>query len=219
MTDKDLKAETKRDRVRRIVFNPLDEEGIRPNPKVTEIRGEDGKVTETREERHRRFLDALADSIAHMGDESLAALREAIKFNTLGDGKPTGKRRGWRGCWPSRIDVLDWANAIEKFPMDKVPGLKGWFASVEGPRALENDIAVETFEWIRDHKRPPYRDRDIKTIQHRAAERRREVTRCRERLQRGPDASAENQLSRYNYRLDTVRKLIREFRGDKGLLA
>lgn len=203
------RPESKRARVRRIVFEPLERDGLRPNPKVRALKEEGA---------HRAWLDRLADDMGHMGDESLEALHDTIRYNTVGDGKTSGRRRSARGCWPSRIDILDWANAIEKFPMDKVPGLKGWFASVEGPKALENDMALETFDWIRRHKRPPFRYRDKQSIREAATDRRREIDLARERLKRGPDAACEALVQRYDYRLNNVRAIIRKFRGDKGMI-
>ncbi len=212
-------SETKRDYVRRLLFAPLDDAGIAPNPKLTE-RAKHKDCDASIDTLHREFLDKLADNLGHQSPEALTTLSETILYNTIGDGKSTrGLRLPRRGCWPSRIEVLDWANRIEPFPIDRIPGLKGWFGSIEGPKALNADCAVETYKWILKHKRPPYRDADRLAITEAAAQRRREIEVMRDRLKRFPgDASAQNTVKRYEYQHGRVLEIIREFRGDKGLL-
>ncbi len=215
---KPAERETKRDRVRRLLFHPLEELGIEPNPKVKERRDAEGNITATRVERHKDWMNALCDHLGHVADETLIALRETITANPVGSGKAPRKGAEWRGCYPTAIQILDWANRIEPFPLDRVPGLKGWFGSTAGPRALEADLAVETRDWIETHKRPPVHDQDMAAIRRAAALRRDEILRARDRVKRFKDAEAQMAIDRYEYRLAEVIKIIREFRGDKGML-
>lgn len=123
--------ETKRGRVRRLLLDPL---AFR-FPKGTD----DVKA--------RRFLDELADELAYMPDDRLTALRESLQYQGMGAA---------RNHWPDRVTILAFADRFAPRPLEELPGLLSWFGSVEGPRAIEAGTLVETFEYIRRRKAPPY---------------------------------------------------------------
>lgn len=123
-------AETKRDRVRRLLLTPL---GFR-------FRREVGP------EDQRRFLDGLADELGYMGDRSLAAMAEMLR------GRGQGSERNH---WPDRATFVGLAEVVEPRPLDELPALLRWFGSVEGPRAIAEGTLVETWEYLERRKVPP----------------------------------------------------------------
>lgn len=153
-------AETKRGRVRRLLFGPL---GFRFRREVAEG------------ERH-RFLDHLADDLAYLSDASLAALAEMLRSHGQGHD---------RNLWPDRATFLGFAEAVEPRPVEELPALLSWFGSVEGPRAIAEGTLVETFLYIRDRKAPPFTDQARKRVTERAAEANRKLAIIAERRAAG----------------------------------
>jgi len=101
MTDEQtMTAETKRDRVRRLLIAPLTEWGFR-------------KPGDVREEKHAKFLTNLADSMAYMTDAQLEQLRDFLK--TRGEGKD---RRGW----PRMATIVPFAEQVAPRPLETEAG-------------------------------------------------------------------------------------------------
>lgn len=153
-------AETKRDRVRRLVFAPV---GFRHPKRVGPEEG-------------RAFLDSLADDLAYMDDGQLAALAEALR------GKGEGSARDW---WPSRAAVLGIAEWIAPRPLELAPALMRWFGSVEGPRAIADGTLVETWAYFERHKAPPVTPAARAQVAQRAAEAARRLVVIADRRARG----------------------------------
>ena len=143
-------AETKRDKVRRCLFAPLDFRHRR------EMAGEAG----------RKWLDALADELGYMSEPRLAALAELLRGH--GEGAA-------RNFWPDRATFIAFAERIEPRPLDQLPAVCSWFGSVEGPRAIEDGTLVETWEYIQRTKRPPYSDQARRLVAENAARSRRQL--------------------------------------------
>lgn len=137
-------AETKRDKVRRLLFAPL---GFRHRREVAE---EDGQ----------RWLDALADDLGYMGEDRLRALAELMQ----GHGEGTA-----RHFWPDRPTFIAFAEVIEPRPLDQLPAICSWFGSVEGPRAIADGTLVETWLYIQRTKKPPVTEQARRLIAERAA--------------------------------------------------
>lgn len=214
MTDT-VTAETNRARVRRLLIAPLNEAGFRRNPLWIDQVDDDGNVVKTGEDRHREFLDRVCDYLGYMSDDGLRCLCEMLLFNG-GEAGPVRKgRRAPRDVWPMAAVIFEFANALEPCPLDRWPGMKSWFGSRAGPRALAADQAVEVFDFILRHKRPPFRDQDMRTVRTEAFERRRHQELLDERHERGVLTADEAlERDRYRARLARIEALIAEFRGE-----
>jgi hypothetical protein len=123
-------TETKRDRVRRVLFGPL---GFRRPGNV--IAGD-----------HEKALDALADELGYMSEENLEALQ--LMLRSKGAGRD-------RNVWPDRATVRALAEIVQPRPLAELPGLIRWFRSIEGPRAVANGTLVETWQYFERFKAPP----------------------------------------------------------------
>lgn len=152
--------ETKRGRVRRLLLDPLD------------FRFAKG----TDEAWAKRFLNGLADDLAYMPDERLAALRESLQSHGQGSA---------RNQWPDRATVIAFAEWFAPRPLEELPALLSWFGSVEGPRAIAEGTLVETFEYISRRKAPPYTPQAQALIAESAAASARRLAILAERRARG----------------------------------
>lgn len=160
-------VETKRDKVRRLVFAPL---GFRHR---RERADEDG----------RKWLDDLADELGYMSEDRLKALAELMRGH--GEGAA-------RNFWPDRATFIGFAEMLEPRPLDQLPAVCSWFGSVEGPRAIAEGTLVETWAYIHRNKRPPYTEQARRLIAEQAAMslRRIEVIADRRRAGLSVDADA-----------------------------
>jgi hypothetical protein len=122
--------ESRRDRVRRVLFRPL---GFRRPASMTA-------------EDHAAQLDSLADELGYMAEEKLDVLRQMLQ--SKGQGKD-------RNVWPDRATVRGFAELVQPRPLAELPGLVRWFRSVEGPRAIAEGTLVETWAYFERHKAPP----------------------------------------------------------------
>ena len=149
MTDEQtMTAETKRDRVRRLLIAPLTEWGFR-------------KPGDVREEKHAKFLTNLADSMAYMTDVQLEQLRDFLK--TRGEGKD---RRGW----PRMATIVPFAEQVAPRPLEEHPTICSWFGSARGRQALAEGTLVSEFLFLTKFKRPPLTDGDWMRVRGRAQE-------------------------------------------------
>lgn len=123
-------AESRRDRVRRLLFAPL---GFRRPANVPA-------------DQHDQQLTAMADHLGYMSDESLDVLRQMLQ--SKGQGKD-------RNTWPDRATIRALAEAVQPQPLAELPGLVRWFRSVEGPRAIQEGTLVETWAYFERCKAPP----------------------------------------------------------------
>lgn len=155
--------ETKRDRVRRLLIGPLRERGFRFK-------------AGTPEEEQRRYLDGVADDLAYMSDDALGRLEECLRF------KGGGKEKCF---WPAWATVIGWAEACQPRPIEEMPQLASWLASVEGPKARAAGTLVATFLFVEKFKRPPYGDADRRRVAGKARELADDQARARDRIRRG----------------------------------
>jgi hypothetical protein len=163
-------TETKRDRVRRILLDPLRDNGFRFKRGVSE------------EEACSR-LNAIADDLAYMSDDGLKALRVSMRFK--GEGAS-------RTFWPSRASFIGFAEAFERSPLEEAPALLRWFASVEGPKALAGGIHVAQYLFWTRNKRPPMSPADRKAVEDHAAQIADRAMRVRDKLDRGVEPFADD---------------------------
>lgn len=210
-TRPETRPETKRGRVRRLLLDPLIADGMRCPSWFVVKRDGDGEIVKTVDQLYRAYLDRLADALAYMSDEGLKRLREALYFNAEPAPPPQRRTAGRRYSdeWPSFVAVFDLANGFEPCPLSLWPGLRGWFATQAGPRALASDIAVETYDFILANKRPPIHDRERAAIANAAWARRRHLAGLETGLVLPADAMKRD---RYLYRLEKVTALIAGFR-------
>lgn len=161
-------AESKRDRVRRLLLEPLAADGFRHR------RGDDP-------DKARDQLDRVADALAYMSDDQLAVLRVALAT----------KGEGAAHCfWPSYATIVGLAEAFAPRPVEELPELVRWFRSAAGSAALTGDRLVAEYLFFRKRKRPPLRPAEQAMIAERAAGWRRRLVLIAEREGRGlaPDA-------------------------------
>lgn len=187
-------TETKRDRVRRLLLDPL---GFRWPRGADEAEG-------------RRKLDGIADELAYMDDDRLAALRDLLR----------GKGEGVARCfWPERATFIGFAELVQPRPIEDLPALLSWFGSVEGPRAIEDGTLVETFEYIRDRKVPPAHEKAAAMIRARATENARRLQLVDDRIRQDlPPRDGEPEWARgYRARRAWCEEIVRIERAKRGL--
>ena len=112
-------------------------------------------------EKGKAMLNRIADDLAYLSDESLAALLAMVR--TKGEGTA-------RCFWPPRATFLAIAEYIQPRSVEDIPALCSWFGSVEGPKAAANGILVETFLFIEARKLPPVADGAMRQITAQARE-------------------------------------------------
>jgi hypothetical protein len=157
------KAESKRGRVRRLLIDPLTEEGFRfPHRSDPEA--------------NKKFLNRLADGMAYLSDRGLAVLRASLR--TKGEGSS-------RCFWPSYITIDALAEHIEHRPLEQIPGLLSWFTSKAGAEAIAADRLVSEFKFWTDNKRPPMSDHEKRFVADRASQWNQRARSTRDRINRG----------------------------------
>lgn len=172
MSDRAKATETNRDRVRRLVIDPLAETGFRFK------QGTDP-------DKAKAHLNRITDALAHMSDEELDRMRASLQ--TKGEGSS-------RCFWPASATVLALAEVCHPRPMEEVPAIASWFRSAAGREALTADRLAAEFRFWEKKKRPPLNDVERRRIDETALNWRRKAQYIRERQQNGrlPD---ENDLS------------------------
>lgn len=156
-------TESKRDRVRRLLLDPLADHGFRFKRGVTD---DDAKAK----------LAQIADDLAYMSDQGLKAMFQSMRFK--GEGSS-------RDFWPSRASFLGLAEALEKSPLEEAPALLRWFASVEGPKALQAETHVAQYLFWSKYKRPPVSVHDWRSVRDHAAQMSEKAMRVQDKLDRG----------------------------------
>lgn len=133
----------KRDRVRRLLIEPLQDAGMRAR------RGEDPA-------RHRAFLDRLCDDLAYLSDDDLGRLRRWAEIN--GEGKE-------RRFWPPFVRFAAVAHVCRPRPIEELPEIARWFQSVAGIEAAgEPGRLVAEFRFIEAKRRPPMNPAEVARI-------------------------------------------------------
>lgn len=189
-------AETKRARVRRILFDQL---GFRSR------RGVDM-------EEERRFLDGLADELAYMSDANLRVLAQMMAIK--GEGSS-------RNIWPDRATFRGYAHVVQPRPMEELPELRRWFASVEGRRMQAEGTLVETWEYFQRNRCPPVKPQARAMVLQRAEESRRRLTIIAEKQAAEIPVSADDLdwAHWYRERMDHLDRLVRDAARGSGVAA
>lgn len=143
-------SESNRDRVRRLLFDPL---GFRHPKTMPEDRG-------------RMVLNAIADDLAYLSDDGLAALERMLRVHGQGSA---------RNFWPDRATFINFAHVVQPLPLDQDPKLVSWFASVEGQRMVEDGTLVETWRYFEARRIPPATPEARRLVATRADEARRRL--------------------------------------------
>ena len=163
MSNSPDQTETKRDRVRRLVFTPLADRGFR-FPKAMAL------------EDQRKDMAAMIDDVTYMSDDALRALENALR--SKGDGSA-------KHFWPSRATITTIAEGLEQRPMRELPALLRWFSSKAGPDALANERHVAEYQFWKRWKKPPVTDRDKRQVAATAREMTDRAARIKDRMDRG----------------------------------
>lgn len=180
-----VEGEGRRERVRRVLFDPLADLGFRRPGGMTV-------------ERQRQIQDRLADDLSYMDDAALVTLRDMLKAK--GEGAA-------RNVWPSAATVYALAELVQPRPFEEIPGLLRWFRSVEGPRAMAAGTLVETWGYFHRFKRPPIMAG--RQLAERAAENRRRLALIAEKAAVGLASDDDLRWSEgYQRRLDYCRAMV-----------
>lgn len=185
--------ESKRGRVRRLLIEPLERDGMRfPHRSDPEA--------------NKKHLNRIADNMAYLSDHGLGVLRQSLR--TKGEG--TG-----RCFWPSYITIDGLAEHIEHRPLDQIPGLISWFVSKAGTEAIKADRLVSEFKFWTDQKRPPMSVHEKRFVASRAEEWNQKARSTRDRIKRGlePLPGYREWLERYEKRLAYIENLIETHQG------
>lgn len=187
-TEMTTKAESKRDRVRRLLIHPLEADGFRKRKAVPD-------------EMHRAFLDRVADHLSYMSDSQLGLLRAML--SSKGEGSA-------RHFWPCFATIHGWAEQVQPQPLAELPEILRWFRSRAGPEALRADCHVEQYQFWQRKKRPPMA-RERVEITERATRRRANHVRWTELIGRRGEARLRDEahaMADYAKREAYVRQLI-----------
>lgn len=173
-------TESNRNRVRRLLFDPL---GFRWPKKMTEADG-------------RSRLDAIADELAYMRDDALEALARMLRPHGQGSD---------RSFWPERATFISYAHICQPLPLEADPKLLSWFASVEGQRMVQDGTLVETWRYFEERRVPPATPQARALVLSRAQEAQRRVQIVGEKVAAGYVVSAEDRAFAEHYRAHTAR--------------
>ncbi|WP_147127802.1 hypothetical protein [Shimia ponticola] len=143
------KPEGKRQRVRRLLIDPLEQSGMRFPKKVSEA---DAK----------RKIASLCDELAYLSDAALQQVRWWATRNGQGSA---------RCFWPDRVSFLSCAHAFEPQRIEDNPNVESWFASRAGVEAaaVPGRLVAELRFWQK-YLRPPIKDQERKLVADRAAQ-------------------------------------------------
>jgi len=156
------RAETNRGRVRRILWQPLEDLGMKRARKQTETARQEMK-------------DRVADWLVWMSDEGLEVLTETVERHARG---ALGNE------WPSEITMRSFARGIEREPEPRL--VRSWMASAAGRAAWEQSpvLAVAVHAYLAAKRRPP-NDWDMRGLEREARERAADDARARDRVRTG----------------------------------
>lgn len=162
------RSETNRDRVRRLLWQPLEALGLKRPRRMTLGALEAMQID-------------LADKLAWMSDDGLDLLADTVERLAGGPLKDE---------WPSAATVMNFARRIEPQREPEPRIVRSWMGSAAGRAAWNSDhehgpdLAVELLAHLRRRRLPPT-EFDMTTLRQRAADVARDVRLARGRVQRG----------------------------------
>lgn len=176
-SDSESDKETARDRVRRLVLDPLTKAGMRFRHR-------------TPQDDQAKWLNALCDELSYCNEKTLQAIASWAKCHGDGAG---------RSFWPSRVAFLSTAEAYQPRRLEEVPVIASWFGSVAGPAAQDAGRLVAEFRFIERMKRPPLQgakgQREWAAIEEEARDYQRRVELSTDRITRNVEVgSSERQF-------------------------
>lgn len=190
MSDDDAQdgQRARRDRVRRVLIEPLLDMGLRKRKGLT---AEDQAA----------FLDRIERRLAYLGEGHLATLVEVVARNCEGP---------HRNLWPAEASIVAWASGLEPPPDEDSRLVRSYLGSAAGLRAWSEGpaVAMALRWWLREYGRPP-RDCDWDAIRAKAVSLAGTRQRFEERRVEGtltPDEAA--WLERWAATLDRVRSAV-----------
>lgn len=158
----EIKCETKRDRVRRILINPLVRAGMRKQGSM--------RVAEYEE-----MLVRLADKLAYLSDANLRGLVPLI--TRMARGKE-------RNRWPDEVSIVSWAFELQSPPPRACDYVVSVMRSEAGRRARALGYHVELFMAARKLG-PPFKKIHLARVMADAERNRAEVRRVTGAIERG----------------------------------
>lgn len=163
----DSAEETPKARVRRILIDRLKDAGVeRPKPmKVSTLEA---------------MFDKLVDRLTYMNPENLETLAETILDCAAQNGR----------VLPPEIVIRQWAESLQAMPREKARIVTSWLSSVEGPKAIKDDIEVELYDFLVREQVPP-RPYEARQIRQEAERRRRDMALITERRAKGVASATE----------------------------
>ncbi len=181
-----------RDRVRKMLFEPL---GFRCAKKSEQA---DQAAAQSK----------LADELAYLEDWELDALRAMVE--PLGQGKA-------RDIWPEVSTFRGFAQIVRPRPLVELPSLRRWFASREGPRAMQDGFLVETADFFERRRKPPVEHGEILIVVEWARQNSRRLERIADREKNGWSISDEDRAWRRRYldRRSELEKLVKDLAEEK----
>lgn len=155
-------AETKRDRVRRILIDPLLQAGMK-------------KQTRMKQPEYEAFQIKLCDRLSHMSDKNLLGMVSFITRHAKG---------GERNQWPDEVSIVSCALSIQPPPPRSCPYVVSVLKSEAGQRAKTLGYHVELFMFVRKFG-PPFSKVNRKKLADEAQENRKEMSRVVNAIERG----------------------------------
>lgn len=182
-------VETKRDRVRRLFIEPMNDLGWR-------------KPARRSDEDHAADLNRICDELHYLADDQFAVLREALRAK--GDGST-------RDHWPRPARIVAFAELVEPRPLDALPAVRRWFACAAGEAAEAAGRLVEEYDYWTRFKVPPRTPEARRMVEERAQKNARRLELYLDRCKRGlasPQGEAE-WAHGYQERKAQVRRLLK----------
>lgn len=161
-TATETRPESKRDRVRRILVNPLVDAGMRRQPRM-------------KADAHQAFLTRLTDKLSYLSDLHLRGLAERIAKSAKGPD---------RNQWPDEVTIVNWAHFLALPPPKKCPFTVSVLRSRAGVRARQLGYHAELLIALREGG-PPFSKYDTRWMPDAARENREEVRRVSEAIRLG----------------------------------
>ena len=182
-------TETNRDRVRRVLFEPL---GFRHPKRVAEAAGV-------------AMLNAIADELSYMSDENLAVLARMMRVH--GEGSS-------RDFWPARAAFISFAHLCQPLPLEADTKLISWFASREGDQMVNDRTLVETWRYFEAKRVPPATPQARALVLDRARDAARRIDIVHERREAGlgVDPAEADFVKRYEADQARMMTLLRDVR-------
>lgn len=196
MAEKETGQESKRDRVRRILINPLLRAGMRKQNKM-------------KADQYSEMLTRLADKLSYLDELHLRGLEPKIIRHAKGKE---------RNEWPAEVSIISWAYEVQSPPPRKCAYVVSVLKSKAGARALEYGYLPELLMALRTFG-PPFSKLDLQQLAQTARANRQDLKRVREMIERGTAPLERRQWMDWYLRHEREAKAIMEMDISEGQAA